>query len=156
MQSLFDLYELGAGPSQAQASLSPWSRVYQKKWSATLLFRSAYQHTNCNLCTRLRVSRRLAKHPEQKRKVARAHELHVSRVLAHRSTMHRLMRMSEQCGRTSTGEQVGFIQVDGMDHAKFAFPRWTETSQSWQHRWRPSFLMHQWPLWGRARVLVPV
>ena len=148
MQSLYDLYKSGAGPSQAQASLSTWCRVYQKNWSATLLFRSAHQHTKCNLCTRLRVFRSLAKHPEQKRKVARAHELHVSRVLADRSTMHRLMRMSEQYARTNTGEQIGFIQVDGMDHAKFAIPRWTDTSKEWENRWRPFLQCIGGIFWG--------
>ena len=127
LQSLFDLYKAGTGPSQAEASFATWYRVYREIWSHNLLFRSAHQHTACNLCTRLRVFRNLARHPEQKRKVVRVHEVHVSRVLADRSTMHQMMLQSEQYATTVTGEDIAFAQVDGMDHATFAIPRWADT-----------------------------
>ena len=44
---------------------------------------------------------------------------------------------SEHYARMGVGKPAGFIQIDAMDHAKCAMPRWTDASQEWPDHWRP-------------------
>ena len=148
LQSLFDLYAAGAGPSEAIASQTTFFRVFQSQWADTLKFRSEKQHTPCNLCTRLKTYRQLAKHPKQKAKVVDALSVHIERVLMDRASFRRSMAAAEHYAKTGTGEQIGFIQVDAMDHAKFAIPRWTAQSKEWESRWRPALQCIGGTVWG--------
>ena len=148
LQQLFDLYMAGNGPSQGLSSHRTFYRVYLEKWSRTLRFMPEHQHTPCNLCTRLRHFKRLARHPEQRKMVTRAIEQHVGRVLGDRSTMQRLMGTSEHYARMGVGKPAGFIQIDAMDHAKFAIPRWTDASKEWSDHWRPHLQCIGGIFWG--------
>ena len=90
----------------------------------------------------------MAKHKKQKAKVVDALSMHIERVLMDRASFRRSMAAAEHYAKTGTGEQIGFIQVDAMDHAKFAIPRWTAQSKEWESRWRPALQCIGGTVWG--------
>ena len=159
--SLATLYELykkaadesdcsGSGPARGLASYSTWYRVY-RKWSVVLKFRpSTSAHAGCNLCSRIKRFRTMAKSRKQAQLVSRAYAIHQSRVMRDRATFCRLFSSSEAyCRDGHVGATpVLALQLDAMDHAKFKAPRLANPSKETEALWRPSLQMIGGTTWG--------
>ena len=140
----------GAGPASGLASYSTWYRVY-RKWSVVLKFRpSTSVHAGCNLCSRIKRFRAMAKSRKQAQLVSRAYAIHQSRVMRDRATFCRTFASSEAyCRDGHTGAtSVLALQLDAMDHAKFKVPRLANPCKETEALWRPSLQMIGGTTWG--------
>ena len=158
MATLYELYKKAAdepdcsvsGPARGLASYSTWYRVY-RKWSVVLKFKSSMSsHAGCNLCSRIKRFRAMAKSRKQAQLVSRAYAIHQSRVMRDRATFCRTFASSEAyCRDGHVGATpVLALQLDAMDHAKFKVPRLANPCKETEAMWRPSLQMIGGTTWG--------
>ena len=141
----------GSRPARGLASYSTWYRVY-RKWSVVLKFRRSGQfgHAGCNLCSRIKRFRAMAKTRKQAQLVSRAYAIHQSRVMRDRATFCRLFASSEAYSRDGHvgATPVLALQLDAMDHAKFKVPRLANPCKETEALWRPPLQMIGGTTWG--------
>ena len=151
MATLFELYKHPEGDDAGQglASKSTWYRVY-RRWAKVLKIReSTSHHAVCNLCSRIKRFRAMARTRKQGQLVAKAYAAHQSRVMRDRATFCRLFCSAEAyCRDGHGGTPVLALQIDAMDHAKFKVPRLAHLCKETEGLWRPSLQMIGGTTWG--------
>ena len=135
------LYQAETVSSHPAASRSVFYKIFKSRWRGVLRFRKHSQHSKCDHCVRYQMGRQKATTETERKQVQEAYRAHLGQVFRDRDLAAHYARHSELSNAPGStipaSQRTLYIQLDGMDQAKFSCPRGVDNSKTWESRWKP-------------------